>query len=123
MKSRRDTNQVIQTGRLRSRSSATLTTEASVDRSVTEDATLDAFASSDESDRESAAMDAESAAMDAESADDSTADPSDVEPARSTYEWTPDGGECADCGTAVDRRWRADGQKEGGLVCADCKDW
>ncbi|TKR25429.1 DUF7573 domain-containing protein [Natronomonas salsuginis] len=42
-----------------------------------------------------------------------------VEPATSTYAWSPDGPVCADCGDAVDRRWR-DGDR---LVCAECKAW
>lgn len=39
--------------------------------------------------------------------------------ALTTYGWTPDGVECADCGATVERRWR-DGDE---LVCADCKPW
>ena len=42
-----------------------------------------------------------------------------VEPAVSTYDWTPIGADCEACGTAVERRWRDDGR----LVCADCKAW
>ena len=42
-----------------------------------------------------------------------------VEPAVSTYDWTPTGADCEACGAAVERRWRADGR----LVCADCKAW
>lgn len=42
-----------------------------------------------------------------------------VDPATSTYVRTPAGGECADCGATVERRWNGDG----GLVCPDCKDW
>lgn len=42
-----------------------------------------------------------------------------VEPAVSTYDWTPTGADCQACGAAVERRWRDDGQ----LVCADCKAW
>lgn len=36
-----------------------------------------------------------------------------------TFSWTPDGGYCADCGTAVERRWR----RRTDLVCEDCLDW
>ncbi|WP_144905294.1 DUF7573 domain-containing protein [Halobellus captivus] len=43
----------------------------------------------------------------------------DVDPAATTYQWDPDGVECAECGQTVDRRWSQDG----GHVCADCKDW
>lgn len=50
-------------------------------------------------------------------------DPSDVDDpsdgADSTYGWTPDGAECADCGATVQRRWRDDGR----FVCVDCKTW
>lgn len=48
---------------------------------------------------------------------DPDADP--VEPATSTFDWTPTGAECADCGVVVERRWRDDV----GLVCPDCKTW
>jgi hypothetical protein len=81
---------------------------------VPEDASLDAF-------------DSESA--DAESADSASAQQSDGEellttdPAVSTFDWSPEGGECADCGESVERRWRADGERGGELVGADCKEW
>ncbi|WP_276299931.1 DUF7573 domain-containing protein [Halorussus lipolyticus] len=55
----------------------------------------------------------------AESADDAP----DADPAVSTFDWSPAGGECADCGASVERRWRADGERDGELVCADCKEW
>jgi hypothetical protein len=42
-----------------------------------------------------------------------------VEPAVSTYDWTPSGADCEACGAAVERRWRDDGR----LVCGDCKPW
>lgn len=93
---------------------------------MTEDASLDAFASGEGDDETG---DPETGV----SGDDSTADHAEtdsaaeaaesVEPASSTFAWSPEGGECADCGAAVERRWRADGQKDGGLVCADCKEW
>lgn len=54
-----------------------------------------------------------------EESDDEPADPSAVEPARSTYEWTPDGAACADCDDVVTHRWRMEGR----LVCRDCKAW
>ncbi|WP_135829303.1 DUF7573 domain-containing protein [Halorussus halobius] len=81
---------------------------------MTDDATLDAFDSPDESDG-----DAESDADDSAEVAESSA----VAPARSTFEWTPAGGECADCGRSAERRWRRDGQREGELVCPDCKAW
>ncbi|WP_458206867.1 DUF7573 domain-containing protein [Haladaptatus sp. NG-SE-30] len=46
-------------------------------------------------------------------------DEEEVEPARATYDWTPDGATCAGCGESVERRWRDDD----GMVCADCKEW
>lgn len=49
--------------------------------------------------------------------DDSNTDP--VEPAVATYDWTPSGAECGECGAVVERRWRDDA----GLVCPDCKTW
>ena len=42
-----------------------------------------------------------------------------VEPAVSTYAFSPDGASCAACGTVVQKRWRDDGE----LVCPDCKRW
>ncbi|WP_435317081.1 DUF7573 domain-containing protein [Haloarchaeobius sp. TZWSO28] len=44
---------------------------------------------------------------------------SDSSPAVTTYSWTPEGGECASCGTATQRRWR----DQSGFVCVDCKEW
>ncbi len=76
----------------------------------------------DETVAASESADSEAATV-GESTDESTVDISEVEPARSTYDWTPDGGECADCGASAERRWRADGQKAGELVCEDCKEW
>lgn len=43
----------------------------------------------------------------------------DAASATGTYRWTPGGEPCADCGDAVERRWR-DGEA---YVCADCKEW
>lgn len=43
----------------------------------------------------------------------------DVEPARSTYAWSPDGATCAECGEQVEERW----ESEAGLVCVECKEW
>lgn len=42
-----------------------------------------------------------------------------VEPAQSTYDFSPEGAPCAACGASVEKRWRA----EAGLVCPDCKEW
>jgi len=50
---------------------------------------------------------------------DGEADGEAVEPAVSTYDWTPGGADCEGCGAVVERRWRDDD----GLVCGDCKAW
>ena len=42
-----------------------------------------------------------------------------VEPARATYEWTPDGATCASCDGTATRRWRLGDD----LVCPNCKTW
>jgi hypothetical protein len=60
-------------------------------------------------------------------------DATDAEPEAPTFTYTstPDGAECAACGTTVEKRWHAG---EGGvaddseldpsaLVCPDCKEW
>lgn len=43
----------------------------------------------------------------------------DAVSATTTYAWSTEGVDCADCGSTVTRRWR-DGDK---LVCASCKSW
>lgn len=48
-----------------------------------------------------------------------SADQETVEPAVTTYAWSPDGAACTDCGEVVERRWGQDGQ----LVCGACKSW
>ncbi|USZ67070.1 hypothetical protein NGM10_10040 [Halorussus salilacus] len=102
---------------------------------MTEDASLDAFASGERDDEtgdpetgvsgdDSTADHAETDSTADHAATDSAASAAEsVEPASSTFAWSPEGGECANCGASVERRWRADGQKDGGLVCADCKEW
>jgi hypothetical protein len=74
-------------------------------------------------------VDAAEESADATGGDESPADadrdedpplaPAAVDPARSTYDWSPDGADCAACGETVEARWR----DEPGLVCADCKEW
>jgi hypothetical protein len=62
---------------------------------------------------------------DAESEPDTAEDSptAGVEPALSTYEWTPGGADCGRCGETVEKRWRdGDGTGEA-LVCAECKEW
>jgi hypothetical protein len=81
---------------------------------MTRDASLDEFL--DESDDE---RDDEEPDAGEPDATDGPPTPADVEPARSTYTWSPGGAECAACGATVTERWRDNGQQ----VCADCKDW
>lgn len=109
---------------------------------MTEDVSLDAFASSEEdaTAEEDGTVDGEDAGATAKenpdpalepTADteegaetDPEADEADGEqPAISTYAWSPEGGACADCGEEVAERWRAEGQRDGAFVCADCKEW
>ncbi|QLG61234.1 DUF7573 domain-containing protein [Halorarum salinum] len=45
--------------------------------------------------------------------------PESVDPAEPTYDWSPDGADCAACEETVTTRWRQDGA----YVCADCKEW
>lgn len=67
------------------------------------------------------------AESDAESSEDGVApestddpiSPESVAPAEPTYDWSPDGAECAGCGETAATRWRQDGE----YVCADCKEW
>ncbi|MDT3433763.1 hypothetical protein [Haloarcula sp. 1CSR25-25] len=42
-----------------------------------------------------------------------------VEPAVTTYAWSPEGAACAECGEVVERRWIQGGD----LVCGACKSW
>jgi hypothetical protein len=58
--------------------------------------------------------------VDLDEAVDGVADADEaVDPVEPTYRWDPAGGDCAACGSRVDRRWRDDGH----WVCADCKAW
>ncbi|WP_158055275.1 DUF7573 domain-containing protein [Halorussus halophilus] len=82
---------------------------------MSEDASLDSFAPG-ESDSEETDTPAES---DDHEADELSSDSQVVEPATSTYEWSPAGQECDHCGDTVARRWRDDDV----LVCQDCKSW
>ena len=93
---------------------------------MTEDATLDAFGSTEESAATSDATEESGAAestdaksanaksTDAESADDTPTTPVPVP----TSSWRP-AGECASCGEHVARRWR-DGDEH---VCGECVSW
>ncbi|WP_276259416.1 DUF7573 domain-containing protein [Haloglomus litoreum] len=100
---------------------------------MTRDASLDEFAGGGKGDDAEDAEDANDSPGDAvpvedaaettdapTTGDDATFLPPDqVEPARSTYDWSPGGAACAACGATVEARWR----DEPGLVCADCKAW
>lgn len=61
---------------------------------------------------------AKEASEDAES-ETAASDDDGVEPAVTTYQWTPSGAPCAVCGEQSTRRW----QSEEGLVCPTCKEW
>ncbi|MGM0592706.1 MAG: DUF7573 domain-containing protein [Halobacteriota archaeon] len=50
---------------------------------------------------------------------DEPTDTDAVDPAVSTYRWSPDGVACAECGEQVTKRWHDDGR----YVCANCKEW
>jgi hypothetical protein len=82
-----------------------------------DDASLDDFL--DTGDRETG--DGGDAPTSSEDIESDATDPraTAVEPATATLQWSPEGGDCEACGTAVDRRW----DSEAGLVCAECKDW
>lgn len=100
---------------------------------VTEDATLDQFASggSDDATDPDAADEqeggggpereqaADEPARGGEAGEPERGGDAAVEPAVSTYRFAPDGRACADCGGSVTRLWR-DGDA---LVCPDCKQW
>jgi len=103
------------------RCSATLTTGASVDPGVPEDVSLDAFDSDESDDAEPGLDESDSDELDTDDPGPDGSDPAD--PAVSTFDWSPESDECADCGASVERRWRAEGERDGALVCADCKAW
>ena len=94
-----------------------------------DDASLEDFLDSGEDADDESTTDAdddsaaEAADADEDTAADSTAstdeDEAAVEPATTTYQWTPTGATCAVCGDQTERRWHSDE----GLVCPDCKEW
>ena len=86
--------------------------EQGSDDSVARESSLD---ESDVGDPENPEVDE----SESESDPDPDPDSDPVEPAVSTYDWTPTGADCEVCGAAVEERWRDDGR----LVCADCKAW
>jgi hypothetical protein len=42
-----------------------------------------------------------------------------VDPATTTFAWSPQGGVCARCGAQTRKRWNS----QEGLVCGACKEW
>lgn len=86
-------------------------------RSVTRDATLDAFATS----QESADADEPSETRETSEGEGGGEEGSDegTQAIEVTTDWTPAGATCAACGATVERRW----QHQGALVCSDCKNW
>ncbi|WP_232687071.1 DUF7573 domain-containing protein [Halobacterium zhouii] len=92
---------------------------------MTEDATLDAFADTDESGAESeetadASEGGEESPASGEGSRVAREESADDAPAPSTLtsSWRP-GGECAACGSHAARRWR-DGDEH---VCRECASW
>jgi len=89
------------------------------ERSLDEFADPDGGASGESGASESESeSEAEAAAPDGPD-DPDDADPDGVRPATPTYDWTPGGAACADCGDEVEERWSG----EAGRVCGDCKEW
>lgn len=72
----------------------------------------------DGDDADGAAADGTDAAAESATSDPAASAP-DVEPATTTYRWTPTGATCTVCGEQTQRCW---GSAEG-LVCPDCKEW
>jgi len=88
---------------------------------MAEDASLDDFLDSSESEDEGGdGMSAGDGTAETErEAPDTEASTDAVEPAVTTYAWSPEGAACAECGEVVERRWTQDGV----LVCGACKSW
>ena len=88
---------------------------------MAEDASLEDFLDSSESTDEGAdgmSTGDETAEAEGETTD-SAASSEAVDPAVTTYAWSPEGAACAECGEVVERRWTQDGH----LVCGACKSW
>ncbi|KAA9399632.1 hypothetical protein Har1130_00840 [Haloarcula sp. CBA1130] len=86
-----------------------------------EDASLEDFVGSSESkdESESETSTGDDTAGTESQTPDSDASADTVEPAVTTYSWSPEGAACAECDEVVERRWMQDGQ----LVCGACKSW
>ena len=89
------------------------------------DASLDEFLDAGSDGEESGSAEADDEEEDGAGDETENAEPgpsvlaTEAAPATVTFDWSPEGGTCADCGGTAERRWRA----EAGLVCADCKGW
>lgn len=89
------------------------------------DRSLDEFVPSVQESDDESGQEAEAAGESGEETENEHSDESEtdgqaaVDPAESTYAWTPSGATCDACGASVERRWR----DEGALVCGDCKSW
>jgi len=88
---------------------------------MAEDASLDDFldASGESEEEETGTSGGDGTAETEREAPDTEASTDAVEPAVTTYAWSPEGAACAECGEVVERRWTQDGV----LVCGACKSW
>lgn len=81
-----------------------------------DDASLDEFLDDEDENEDGEASDPDPDPDPGDGNEDDEGDPSSTV---STYEFSPDGADCARCGDEVLRRWRDDGA----LVCESCKRW
>jgi len=87
---------------------------------VSEDHSLEEFASTDSAETDDTDDVTDEDADSAQPVDDAVESPDDaVDPVDPTYDFSPDGAACGACGERATRRWHADGD----YVCADCKEW
>lgn len=96
---------------------------------MSEDATLDAFAGSEEGEGDSgpegSEHDERPEPEDGTGVDGDDEETDRPEPPTLTFTSSPDGDACAECGETVSNRWRAGEGAEDpdALVCPDCKVW
>ncbi|MEF8843195.1 MAG: hypothetical protein V5A62_16470 [Haloarculaceae archaeon] len=84
------------------------------------DASLDDFLSKADEEPEGDESEADEASVEQPDTEPEGPPPVDgVEPARSTFAWSPAGAACAECDERVEERWESDS----GLVCVECKGW
>jgi hypothetical protein len=86
---------------------------------MAEDASLEDFLDSSESEDEGNSGAGDDTAETERETPDAEPSTDAVEPAVTTYAWSPEGAACAECGEVVERRWAQDGV----LVCGACKCW